>query len=123
MKSIAVISFMIFFYSASLAQGTAYRQEAPTILPPDKTEVNKEQRFERGDLKGPRAKNHPTHRYRPSKVAVEAPAQGSEKRMGPSAKNYKPWQDETRTQHVIVTKKKKKNLKGPRAKNRKPWSN
>ena len=42
--------------------------------------------------------------------------------MGPAAKNYKPWQDDTQKQHTIVTKKKKKDLKGPRAKNRKPWT-
>ena len=124
MKILASILSIVFMYSVSLAQGTSYGNQAkPMADPPAKTAVKKEQRFERGDLKGPRAKNHPDYRYKSSKVAVTAPATVSEKRVGPAAKNYKPWQDDTRTQHVIVTKKEKKDLKGPRAKNRKPWDN
>lgn len=123
MKSIALISSVLFIYSASLAQGTSYHPQTSGSVPPEKTEAKKEQRFERGDLKGPRAKNQPTHAYRSSAVRVVAPTEASEKRMGPAAKNYRPWQDDTKTQHVVVTKKKREILKGPRAKNRKPWDN
>lgn len=123
MKSIALVSSVLFLYSASLAQGTSHHSPASPTSPPTKTEVKQEQRFEQGDLKGPRAKNHPTHAYRSSPVKVVAPTETAEKRMGPAAKNYRPWQDDTKTQHVVVTKKEKKNLKGPRAKNRKPWDN
>ena len=123
MKYIALISSALFLYSASFAQGTSYHSPTIGSTLPDKTEVKKVQRFKQGDLKGPRAKNYPTHAYRSSPVKVVAPAEPSEKRIGPAAKNYRPWQDDTETQHVIVTKREKKNLKGPRAKNRKPWDN
>ncbi len=123
MKSIALVSSVLFLYSASLAQGTSYHPPASPTPLPNKPEVKQEQRFEQGDLKGPRAKNHPTHAYRSSPVKVTSPTETVGKRMGPAAKNYRPWQDTTKTQHVVVTKKEKKNLKGPRAKNRKPWDN
>lgn len=120
MKVIVLVSSALFLYSASLAQGTSYHPQTSSSAPPEKTEVKKVQRFERGDLKGPRAKNHPTHAYRSSPVKVVAPTEASERRMGPAAKNYRPWQDDTQTEHMVVTKKKRENLKGPRAKNRKP---
>ena len=123
MKSIAVISTMIFLYSASFAQGTRYHQPDSTVPPPNKTEAKRAQRVELGDLKGPRAKNYPTHAYQSSEVVVTAPTKGSEKRVGPAAKNYRPWQDDTQRPRATITKKKKENLKGPRAKNRKPWNN
>lgn len=123
MKSLAIVFSLTFIYSASLAQGTSNRQQTPTTRLSDQTVVKKEQRFQLGDLKGARAKNHPTHAYKSSKAVVAAPAEVSEKRRGPAAKNYKPWRDDTETQHLTVTKKKRKNLKGPRAKNRKPWDN
>ncbi len=121
MKSITLVSSVLFLYSASLAQGTSYSLSTADKSLPDRSEVKKEQRFERGDLKGPRAKNHPPNAYRFSPVKIATPTEASEKRRGPAAKNYRPWQDTTRTPHVAVTKKEKKNLKGPRAKNRKPW--
>ena len=121
MNTLAPLLCVLFIYSISLAQSNRYANKTQQIPDPlANTEVKKEQRVERGDLKGPRAKNHPTHQYRASKVVV-APAEASEKRMGPAAKNYRPWQDDTRTKQVVVTKKKRKNLKGPRAKNHKPW--
>lgn len=123
MKYLTFIFSLAFIYSASLAQGTSYRQHAPTTHVPDKTEVKKEQRVELGDLKGPRAKNYPTHKYQSSEVVVTAPAESTEKRMGPAAKNYRPWRDDTEAQRVTITKKERKNLKGPRFKNRKPWDN
>ena len=122
MKTLTITVLTLCIYVTSPAQGTYHNDEMePWGNPPAKTEVKKEQRFERGDLTGPRAKNHPTHRYKPSKLVVEKSATASERRMGPAAKNYKPWQDTVRQQPLTITKKKKKNLKGPRAKNYKPW--
>ena len=124
METVVSLLCVLFVYSISLVQGPRYEDKMQQVPDPlAKTEVKKEQRFERGDLKGPRAKNHPTHQYRTSKVVVAAPSEASEKPTGPAAKNYRPWQDDTRAQHVVVTKKKRKNLKGPRAKNHKPWNN
>ena len=123
MKSFAVISSMLFIYSASLSQGISYRQPTLTTPPPDQAEAKQEQRVRLGDLKGPRAKNYPTHAYQSSKVVVAVPMEGAEKHLGPAAKNYRPWQDDTKTQHGTITKKKRENLKGPRFKNRKPWDN
>ncbi len=120
MRVIVFVSSALFLYSATLAQGTSYHPRTADSTLPQKTEVKKVQRFERGDLKGPRAKNHPTHAYWSSPVKVVAPTEASDKRMGPAAKNYRPWQDDTPTEHVVVTQKERENLKGPRAKNRKP---
>jgi hypothetical protein len=114
---------MIFLYSASLAQGTRYHQPDSTFPPPNKTESKQAQRVELGDLKGPRAKNYPTHAYESSEVVVTVPTEKSDKRMGPAAKNYRPGQDDTQRPQTTIAKKKRENLKGPRAKNRKPWDN
>lgn len=122
MKCLALTLIAILTYGTSWAQGTVYHLSPSEAIPPDQTEVKKEQRAEVGSLKGPRAKNYPTHRYQASKAVVATPAT-SEKRMGPAAKNYRPGQDNHQAQHVVVTQKKRKNLKGPRAKNRKPWDN
>ena len=120
MKSLALIFSMALAYSASSAQGTHHEPSPTATNPPDETEVQQEQSAKLGDLKGPRAKNYPTHAYQGSGVVVTVPTEGSEKRMGPAAKNYQPWRDNTEVQRVAITKKKRKNLKGPRYKNRKP---
>ena len=123
MKSLAFIFSMALVYSVSSAQGTRYEPSPTATNPPDETEVQQEQSVKLGDLKGPRAKNYPTHAYQGSSVVVAVPAEGAEKRMGPAAKNYRPWRDDTEVQRATITKKKRKNLKGPRYKNRKPWDN
>ena len=117
MKLLTSLLSIIFLYHISSAQGTNY-SSAPS--PPDKANRTETHRFEWGDLKGPRAKNHPTHAYRSSKVVATHPGSSTQKRMGPSAKNYKPWDRDTSHRSVLITSGKKKNLKGPRAKNRKP---
>ena len=109
--------------SVSLADSTDLYPKDSTTNPSERLEAKKEQRFERSDLKGPRAKNHPTHAYKSSKAVVAAPTAATDERMGPAAKNYRPWQDDTKAQHVVVSGKEKKDLKGPRAKNHKPWNN
>ena len=118
----------IFTYTASMAQGTSYKKPKDVDNPPKQTEAKKEQRFSKGELKGPRAKNYPTHRLSASPVVATTPPISNERRMGsarmgPAAKNYKPWQDDRAVSHKLVTQKKRKNLKGPRAKNQKPWDN
>ncbi|ANW96555.1 hypothetical protein AXE80_09815 [Wenyingzhuangia fucanilytica] len=40
--------------------------------------------------------------------------------MGPEAKNYKPWQNETKAT-VVVKENNKRNLRSPEFKNYKPW--
>ena len=123
MKSLVFALLILFIYSASMAQGTSYSQNKYADNPPDQAEAKKEQRFSKGELKGPRAKNYPTHRLVASPVVATLPQKKlSERRMGPAAKNYKPWQDDTRTPRTLVTKKQRKYLKGPWAKNRKPGS-
>ena len=124
MKMLSAALFMLFTYSASLAQNTNYE---PAIIANDDLpihiEIKKVERVKLGDLKGPRAKNYPTHKYTSSQVMVEVPTKVAERLKGPEAKNYKPWKDDTRAQQVVMKKAERKNLKGPRAKNRKPWKN
>ena len=123
MKSVAFIFSLVFVYGVSFAQGNNHEPSASATSQIDTEKVQQEQPVKLGDLKGPRAKNYPTHAYQASRVVVAVPAEGSEKRMGPAAKNYRPWQDDTETQRVTITKKERRNLKGPRFKNRKPWDN
>ena len=123
MKTLVYIFSLALVYNASMAKGTSHHQQDSTVSPSDKTEVKEPQRIKHGDLKGPRAKNYPTHAYQGSSVVVAVPVEGAEKRMGPAAKNYRPWQDDTEVQRATITKKERKNLKGPRYKNRKPWNN
>ncbi|MGB3851436.1 MAG: hypothetical protein WA958_15820 [Tunicatimonas sp.] len=117
MKTFALTASIALLYTASLAQDSLHQPPWSSVNLPDKTEVKQQQRRKLGDLKGPRAKNYPAHRYHASPVKVKAPR--SEKRMGPAAKNYRPWHTDNSRHHLVVTKE-KEDLKGPRAKNRKP---
>lgn len=121
MKSLAFIFSMALVYGTSSAQGTRHEQSPTAMNPPNEVEVRQEKIVKLGDLKGPRAKNYPTHAYHGSEVNVTVPAKGVPKRMGPEAKNYRPWRDDAKVQRATITQKKRKNLKGPRYKNRKPW--
>ena len=121
MKFLAFIFSMALVYSASFAQGTRHEQLPTATDPLNEIEQQRERSVKLSDLKGPRAKNYPTHAYQGSEVAVAVPAEGAIKRMGPEAKNYRPWRDDTKVRRV-VTKKKQEDLKGPRYKNRQPWN-
>lgn len=123
MKMLSIAITTIFIYGASVAQGNSHHP--PSFLkndPPARTEAANDQRVTLGDLKGPRAKNHPEYKYDASKVIIEAP-HSAERQVGPEVKNNQPWESNAPDQHVVVAKKEKSNLKGPRAKNQKPWDN
>lgn len=121
MKILAIVVSFLIACSTSVAQEVSYNfQTKGTMNPPVESEMKSKHRFERSELKGPRAKNHPSWKYNSSVVTV-TPTTPTAKRVGPSVKNYRPWQNDTPTLHLVVAKKERKNLKGPRAKNHKPW--
>ena len=99
-------------------------QDNTSVDPPADAKLKREQRLEYGALKGPRAKNYPTWKYQSTPVAVKpAMTPTSTRKLGPAAKNSRPWQNNEPAQRILIKKKEGKRLMGPRAKNRKLWNN
>ena len=115
------LRFVYIVYRWRKAQASSIRI-ITFLIHPYRFEVKQEQNYQRGDLKGPRAKNHPDWKYKSSLTVVKH-ATSPKNRIGPAAKNYHPGRNNQPAQYQMVTKKDKENLKGPRAKNRKPWRN
>mgnify|MGYP001142014913 CR=1 FL=1 len=120
MKALTIFIATLFIFNFSSAQVLSPNDTTRDMYSDELSDksLTKEQRVQRGSLKGPKAKNHPDWKFRPSRVEITHPTSFSRK-TGPNAKNHKVWQDTTRKTPVL--RKERKNLKGPRAKNYKPW--
>lgn len=120
MKTI-IISTCLLVTSVLVTDASSHPFQDNTAADPPTDTKLKQQRQERGALKGPRAKNYPTWKYQPTPVAVKTmPTSTATKAFGPAAKNRHPWQNSKPPQRVLIKKKDKGKVMGPRAKNQKP---